>query len=1248
MLDIVGNDIAELMDADLRTLVARLAIAELNRQQLPISGVTAGGNQDAPDGGIDVRVEAQDLSAPDFVPCRITGFQVKKPNMTASAILTEMKPEGVLRPVIGDLADAGGAYVIFSAQGSVADGPLAARRKAMRDAVAGHPASEALHVDFYDRDRMATWVNQYPGVAAWVRARLGRELSGWRPVGNWTGNAVAQPSPYLCDDQACLIDERSKQRESVAIADGIVRLRAALSQPRQAVRLIGLSGLGKTRLVEALFETGVGDAPLDPALAVYTDYSDETSPTAREMARRLVDTDQRAILIVDNCNPATHADLASICAGEAGQVSLITVEYDVRDDEPERTEVFRLEHASPALVEEWLKQNFDQVSQVDRGRIATFSDGNFRVARALAGTLRRGENLGQLRDRDLFERIFQQRNAPDRQLLLAAEDLSLLYSFDGEDTSPSGELAIIGQIRGISPSELYGHVVELQRRGVVQSRGRWRAILPHAVANPLATYALSRIPPADFDVFCAQLPVRMLKSVSRRLGYLHDNAAAGTAVARWLQSDGPLGDLFGFGEPGLEIIRNIAPVAPEMVLAKIDAELAGPNGARILAGNNRLRGQWISLIKTLGYDAAMFEEAAFALARFVAAEAKGHNQNSATHYFGELFQLHLSGTQATPEMRREVIRHMAAAGDAGIKACASRALDNLLEASHFTSLSHHDFGARPRDFGWQPQTYREIWDWYNAGVALAVELDGTLPDAREVLANNARGIWHHIPCHDGLEAASIALTRSGPWIDGWIGFRKALFYESKDMPDAIKARLHTIVERLKPTDMLNRARATVLTRSGGGFDLLDGDVSSPSTAWRLAGQQAVDLGKAFANDPETLAAFLPELFAEHNPHRAFEFGKGLAEGAEVVPDLWDTLLDAFNKMPADGRNATVLGGFLHGAAGNTGFVATALDAIAQDPTVAANLTYLQARAGIDRDAIARLSAALDAGMIGAADFRQLASGVIREAPGDALAPLLTTLGQHAGGTGIALDILHMHFACAKDDGCDFDQHLIACARNLLANADFDDSTPLGDYGVGEVVEVCLAGAGGETPARELSARIRAGLDAYTLSPYKIGYLLKALFAAQPMIALDGFLLGDGDLEIRLERRSPLNDMDSSTLRAWADVDPDLRYPRIGQLLPIFETRDHEDAIGLSPKFLELMEHAPDRAMFLGDLRGRIFPSGWSGSLADILERRRTMLEPLASHQDPVVRTWIGSLDAWLTERITEERRRDAEREESFE
>ena len=90
------------------------------------------------------------------------------------------------------------------------------------------------------------------------------------------------------------------------------------------------------------------------------------------------------------------------------------MEYDVRDDEPEQTDVFRLESASRELVAEWIKQSFPHVSQVDRERIAEFSDGNFRVAGALAQTLHKGETLGSLKSRDLLERIFRQRNSRTR------------------------------------------------------------------------------------------------------------------------------------------------------------------------------------------------------------------------------------------------------------------------------------------------------------------------------------------------------------------------------------------------------------------------------------------------------------------------------------------------------------------------------------------------------------------------------------------------------------------------------------------------------------------------------------------------------------------------------------------------------------------------------------------------------------------------------------------------------------------
>lgn len=80
MLEIKGEDISELNDGDLRSLIALLCEAELRMMNLPTVGVTWGGHQDAKDGGIDVRVElTTSLPKEDgFIPRTQTGFQVKK------------------------------------------------------------------------------------------------------------------------------------------------------------------------------------------------------------------------------------------------------------------------------------------------------------------------------------------------------------------------------------------------------------------------------------------------------------------------------------------------------------------------------------------------------------------------------------------------------------------------------------------------------------------------------------------------------------------------------------------------------------------------------------------------------------------------------------------------------------------------------------------------------------------------------------------------------------------------------------------------------------------------------------------------------------------------------------------------------------------------------------------------------------------------------------------------------------------
>jgi hypothetical protein len=1261
MFEITGDDLQKLDDSELRTLVARLAIAELRASALPIVGVTAGGDQNAPDGGLDVRVESSvPVTAGNFVPRVPLGFQVKKPDIASTAISNEMRPNGVLRPVIGELADLGGAYVIVSSQGSVADKPLQKRRKAMSDALDGHPSATKLHVDFYDRERLAAWVNQFPGVAAWARMRVGRPLAGWQALGDWSGTRVGGDGKFISDDAACLIDARAADQTVLPIIDGIECIRRALLEPGQCVRLIGMSGFGKTRLIQALFESDVGADPLDPSLAVYTDYTEAPEPTAKQLALQLVETGQRCVLVVDNCNPQTHSDLAKICGSQRSKVSLITVEYDVRDDEPERTEVFRLQAASAGIIEKWLETNFSHVSQVDRDRIAEFSGGNFRVAGVLAETIKKGESLGDLRDRDLFSRIFQQRNDASESLLRAAEALALVYSFDGENTSSGGELELLASVAGSDVTQLYEAVAELTRRSVIQSRGRWRAILPHAIANRLAAQALERIPPDQFDAFCAGLPPRMQKSLSRRLGYLHDKSEAQQAVARWLKLDGPLGDLIAADDHSLEVLRNIAPVAPDAVLRRIEGEITGSTGSVILDPKFPHRWQLTSILKSLAYDAALFNRAARALVGFVAAENPTENHNSAKGSFEELFQLYLSGTHATPRQRRALVKALFRNSDPALARCGMIALKTLLKSSHFSAASNFDFGARPRDFGWHPATYGDIWDWHNEAIALAVELskEGQRQEIKRSVSGELRGILAVPACLDAIDGAITEFISDGEWLDGWFAVRAALRFDGDGWQPDVKERVQSMEARLRPSEPLNEARAYVIEARGSGFDFMDGEADEDrdySRAWERAAQRAQSIGRAFGEQHELLRQFLPEVLQSEQAARAFSFGLGLAECSTPLTQTWQTLCESLISLPFQQRNATVLGGFLQGVQQiDPALSAKILNDALGNAELSAHFVYLQASAGIDAVAISRLRRAIGSG-INPRQFYSIASGVIRGAPQDELAAMLDELSILDGGTAASLEILHMAFYCLKDDGEQVQGSLLDVGHKLLSRTDYKNTNDVREHRIQQMIRSCYAGPSGEQGARDLCHHLKQQIADRRVYAWQLDHVFDAIFEVQPLIALDEFMLGQLETTddpiyggIGLTRRSPLEKVPSADLWDWAETDPSVRYPLIGRSLHIFAVRNHDEDAGISPRFLEALQRSPDREQFLKSNADRLHPSGWSGHLSVILDMRREMLTDLLHHEDPSVEEWARNQSERLKNWADAEREREVQQEESFE
>lgn len=1266
MFEITGKDISELNDTDLRTLIARLCEAELRRSGLPISGVTAGGDQNAPDGGLDVRVSLAQLGdRTDFIPRPNTGFQVKKPDMPRSEILNEMRPGGVVRPVIEELAEQGGAYIIVSSKGSTADRSLRDRRNAMAEAVSGLAAANDLFLDFYDRDRVASWARQYPALVSWIRERLGRPMQGWQPFSNWSAPMESMDSTYLKDAKCRIHDCRSTQEEGLTIEDGISRIRTILARPGGTVRLIGLSGLGKTRLAQTLFDSRIGRDSLNPAVVLYTDISDEPNPSPRDVIRHLIQAVSRAIVIVDNCQPSTHRALATACSAAGTQVSLLTIEYDVGEDDPEGTEVFRLEPASDEIIEQLIEWREPQVSPVDRRRIAEFSGGNARVALALARTVRRGESVATLSDRDLFTRLFHQRNSEDTGLLRAAEACSLVYSFDGETVMGGlAELPILAELADQTVDELYRHVRELKARDLVQQRSKWRALLPHALANKLARHALDRlVPNRIIETLTVRAPERLARSFSRRLGYLHDSEVAQSIVTTWLSDGGLLSDLSIMGEAQLAMFYNIAPVAPPATLASLERCLSSSASHIIGELNHPARYQIALLLRSLAFDPELFDRASTLLARFAVAEPPNHNHNATGWLFKELFWMHLSGTHAPLQQRLRIADGFLSASDQSYHECGFSALDAMLETGHFSSSHQFDFGARPRDFGWYPRTNAEISGWFRQVVLFLQEkLGSPCPYAdrlRSILASNLRGLWTRASVINELESIVATVAAQGFWNEGWVSVRNTLRFDAQDMPEDILSRLEALERLLRPSHLLEKARAYALSNAWSAFDIADSEEGeSPSdveSGYLRVEERTRVIGQHVAITPEVLNQLLPDISTGSDGGRRWAFGMGLAERAPDIRAMWETLVGAVAAVPDGDRNIQTLRGFLAGAFPLApGVVSDLLDQATSDPVLEPCFPALQCSIAIDTRGVARLLAVAERGHVPTMQFSYLSMGRATDPIADSdLRILLSTISRLPDGMATAVDILFMRLHSLRDTTTEIGNELMACGRELLAAWRFEQVAHRVDHELAGLVEACLAGDDAMATFGVFCVNFEEACADYSTSPYDYDDVIRSIFKVQPKAALSAFIIGQHSRVTRWLIRDSmrtqnhaLDDVPTALLIEWASEDASVRFPALAQVIRVFGER--EGACTLTTAALALLDAVADPSVILAEYEQRFMPSGWSRSLADVLDARRAAIQVLRYSANSSIVEWVDRWDQELRHWAAQERGRDRASDQSFE
>lgn len=407
------------------------------------------------------------------------------------------------------------------------------------------------------------------------------------------------------------------------------------------------------------------------------------------------------------------------------------------------------------------------------------------------------------------------------------------------------------------------------------------------------------------------------------------------------------------------------------------------------------------------------------------------------------------------------------------------------------------------------------------------------------------------------------------------------------------------------------------------------------------------------NSPDALIAFLPEVFiANGGGERSAPFGVGLGEGAEDLQAAWTTLSQVFAQTDQAVRNPTVLGNFLKAAKlRDATFVSACLDAAVADPDLGRHFGFLQVVAGLDSAGIDRVIGALNqAGAIEA--FRHLSYIDVETLPAAEVARLIDVVVGLPHGPGLAIDMMWRYFYRTQNDPQRvYDPLLVDRARRVLTLIDLDNFNDFRDSSIRSIASAVLAGEEGRETAMAVSHRVYAGVTAKGGWRREAHGLVDKLFETEPQVALDVFVDGDKGpperlFKGRVERGSPLDGVDTDVLIAWADRAPERRYARLGEVLSMFRKDQMDNVLGVNPAFTALLERAPDKIAFLGEAYTRVHPSGWSGSLAEILTSRKALLDDLPDHPD--IAAWRAReyprIDRW----IAAERERESEREESFE
>ena len=1266
--NVTGEHINVLKERMFPHLLRRLLSAEALANDLPADGIHVASNITSPDGGEDGRIEWTGGPARTaFLPSRLVQFQLKAGKIPpAAAGRGVLAREGEAKDMVRSILEAGGHYVMLSAHPYAQKG-IEDRKTRIRAALRGAGMTiDDDQVHFRDADQIAEWVNRHPSVAIWVKEQTQPGTIGpFRSWFHWANRAEHHGSPWVEDER--LSDLRAHLHERV-------------TEPRGIARVVGLSGVGKSRLALEAFgpDTEEAGTPLLSDLVLYADESEAGPAAINGIVQSLADVGTRAVVVVDSCGLDIHRVLAGMVSRPGSRLSLVTIDDEIPSGTPDET-TFKLDEAPPSVIEAVINQASPGLPSEDRRRLVHFSKGFPEIA------IRIGQKwptvpVAHATADDLADTFVLGRRPRGSEQLLR-ESAALLATFGlvevepPADGRPDGELCeIASRGRDLTAADLRTAVRELGDRGVVRRRGRFVVLQPRPIAMKLAERQWREWSQAEWDDVLAgdTANSRLRTMAAKQLALLNTTPISKEVVSHVCRPGGPFDCIEGARKAiHAEVLSSLAEIDSEIVVTRIGRCLDDVGDLSRVQGDARQHLVWA--LEKIAFHPDTFEDGARLLLRLAVAENETWSNNNATGQFKALFPVRLGGTAADGDARLSVLDEAAETDDPIQR---SIVVESLIAGSatdffsRFAGAETH--GSRPALGSWYPAT-KEAAAGYIEGCVVRLARFAERDDefgvaARTGLGGHLRSLIS-VGFLDTVEKVAHQVDgRIGLWTEAMESLGHFLEYEAAGADCKVTARVRTLIAELRPKSLESRVRFLVTEMP---WDFPCGE----KLDFELREQRQVEAVRTLAAEiveqPEVLKGVLPQLSrGEQRMARIFGEAAARAIGRGDSPVDWlDRIALAVTETPENERNFDLLSGYVTSLAeGCPDIVEAFKQRAARSPQLAPELPLICSRLGIRPSDIGLVIGALRTGLLPVRRLRQWAFGrVLAEVPASEVAALFDTMLDHsAEAFTVEMELMRMYAHGAPEKLNDFRPHIRKAAENVARWQRLQGNV-MAESHFKHIMKWILRKGRQDPDARATALALATAL--VSVADWKEGRIMKPLVSTLlsgfpeivwPLIGqtivsdrgqawrLKYVFLGD-QFSFKQEKNPVILSLPEDALFAWCHAHPDRAPAFVAAIVPVLTTyRIEAPEQSLHPVVIRLFDEFGDRDDVLQAVSLNMENFSWSGSVTNYFTLYLEPLRMLHNHPKWRVRRWAKTMLRHLDTRIEHARNEDEERDAQWE